>query len=94
MLQTSFTAWALSDFVILYATFKASQEQQAQTQKMVLIAAVLWIFVVAKTIKLTGHFVRYPADIFLLPISIIFGQIHGVIKLVGLLTLSAVRIEL
>lgn len=46
----------------------------------------------AKTVKLMGHFMRYPADVVLLPFSILFGYIHGILKLAGLMTLSEVSL--
>ena len=49
-----------------------------------------WTFLFSKTVKLWGHFFRYPADIVFLPIYIGFGYFHGLIKLYGLMTLSEV----
>ncbi|EHY56476.1 hypothetical protein HRR83_002440 [Exophiala dermatitidis] len=42
----------------------------------------------SKFIKLVTHFVRYPVDIFLWPVSVLFGWFHGVIKLYAVLTLN------
>lgn len=72
--------------MITQATKDLPQEQRG----WVLIAFGLWIFIFAKTVKLMGHFIRYPADILLLPLSILFGYLHGIIKLIGLCTLSEV----
>ena len=44
----------------------------------------------SKTVKLWGHFFRYPADVLFIPIYISFGYFHGLIKLWGLFTLSEV----
>jgi hypothetical protein len=52
----------------------------------------IWI-VFTKFVKLLGHFIRYPSDIILLPISIVFGYFHGFIKLYALLTLNVVSPE-
>jgi len=41
----------------------------------------------SKMIKLGGHFIRYPVDICLLPISILFGYFHSIIKLYAAMTL-------
>lgn len=49
-----------------------------------------WMFV-SKFIKLLGHYIRYPADFLLLPISIIFGYLHGLIKIYAMLSLNVVR---
>ncbi|ETN46808.1 uncharacterized protein HMPREF1541_00997 [Cyphellophora europaea CBS 101466] len=42
----------------------------------------------SKFIKLITHFVRYPVDVLLWPVSILFGWIHGAIKMYALATLS------
>lgn len=49
----------------------------------------LWIFT-SKWIKLLGHYLRYPVDVFLLPVSIIFGYLHGAIKMYAVMTLNVV----
>jgi hypothetical protein len=45
----------------------------------------------SKFIKLVTHFVRYPVDIFLWPVSILFGWFHGVIKVYAFCSLNEVR---
>jgi hypothetical protein len=45
---------------------------------------------ISKFIKLLGHYVRYPVDILLLPVSILFGYFHGGIKMYAVLTLNVV----
>lgn len=45
---------------------------------------------VSKFIKLTGHYIRYPVDVLLLPVSILFGYLHGIIKIYAVLTLNVV----
>ena len=37
-----------------------------------------------------GHYIRYPVDVLLLPISILFGYFHGVIKMYAVMTLNVV----
>lgn len=49
-----------------------------------------WMFV-TKFIKLLGHYIRYPVDFLLLPISILFGYLHGLIKVYAMLSLNVVR---
>lgn len=44
----------------------------------------------SKFIKLLGHYVRYPVDFIMLPISILFGYFHGAIKIYAVLTLNVV----
>lgn len=48
------------------------------------------MFAFTKVVKLIGLFVRNPSDIMFLPVSIIFGYFHGLIKLNALLTLKMV----
>lgn len=49
----------------------------------------LWMFI-SKFIKLLGHYIRYPVDVLLLPVSILFGYFHGIIKIYAVLTLNVV----
>jgi len=88
--QTTLTAWAFVDPLLLFFCIRATEGLTTDARTSVLVALGLWIFVFAKSIKLVGHWIRYPADLTLLPVSILFGYIHGLIKLVGLLTLSEV----
>lgn len=80
------------DPLLYFLCYKATVDWSAEPRKIVLIGAAVWIFVFAKSVKLMGHFVRYPVDLFMLPVSIIFGYVHGVIKLIGLITLGEVRL--
>ncbi|TKX19290.1 hypothetical protein C1H76_8475 [Elsinoe australis] len=86
--QTTLTAWAFIDPVLFYLIFRATETWASDYQILVRTFAAIWIFVFAKSVKLMGHFIRYPADLILLPISILFGYLHGIIKLIGLCTLS------
>lgn len=88
--QTTLTAWAFIDPVLFYLIFRATETWASDYQILVRTFAAIWIFVFAKSVKLMGHFIRYPADLILLPISILFGYLHGIIKLIGLCTLSEV----
>lgn len=49
----------------------------------------LWMFT-SKWIKLLGHYIRYPVDVFLLPVSILFGYFHGAVKMYAVMTLNVV----
>jgi hypothetical protein len=44
----------------------------------------------SKIIKLVGLFMREPADLIFLPVSVLFGYFHGFIKLYAMLTLRMV----
>lgn len=52
---------------------------------------LLWMFI-SKFIKLLGHYIRYPADVVLLPVSVLFGYFHGLIKLYAACTLNVVSL--
>ncbi|KAF2148334.1 glycosyltransferase family 2 protein [Myriangium duriaei CBS 260.36] len=85
--QTTLTAWAMVDPILFSLIWRATNDWPSEDRTRVLMAAGFWIFGFAKTVKLLGHFVRYPADLTMLPISVLFGYVHGVIKLIGLFTL-------
>lgn len=53
-------------------------------------AQFIYMFAFTKVVKLIGLFRRNPSDIIFLPVSIIFGYFHGLIKLYALLTLNMV----
>lgn len=48
------------------------------------------MFAFTKVVKLMGLFLRNPSDIIFLPVSIVFGYFHGLIKLYALFTLQVV----
>lgn len=60
--------------------------ENAQTTFWYLLAWMTF----SKFIKLITHFARYPVDILLWPVSILFGWFHGAIKMYALATLSEV----
>lgn len=49
------------------------------------------MFGFTKVVKLMGLFMRNPSDVMFLPVSILFGYFHGLIKLHALFTLNMVR---
>jgi hypothetical protein len=51
---------------------------------------VIFLFAFTKVVKLVGLFRRQPSDIIYLPVSIMFGYFHGLIKLYALFTLNMV----
>lgn len=65
-------------------------DDQATLARQALLSWMLF----SKFIKLVTHFVRYPVDIFLWPISILFGWCHGIIKFYAMVTLNEVRASL
>ena len=46
----------------------------------------------SKVAKLLGHYIRHPVDFLLLPISILFGYLHGLIKARAMLSLNVVSL--
>ena len=63
-------------------------------QRQVAIWSLMGWMVFSKFIKLITHFVRYPVDVFLWPVSVLFGWFHGAIKLYAMVTLSEVCISI
>jgi hypothetical protein len=59
---------------------------EAQTAYYMMLAWMTF----SKFIKLITHFVRYPVDILLWPVSVLFGWFHGLIKMYAMATLSVV----
>lgn len=91
MLQTTITAWALPcDLFIFFAWYQSALNWSADHRRYLCIALLCWTFIFSKTVKLWGHFFRYPVDVLFVPVYIAFGYFHGLIKLWGLFTLSEV----
>jgi hypothetical protein len=63
-------------------------------QRALIIFLVAWTYLFSKTVKLWGHFFRYPSDVKFIPVYIAFGYFHGLIKLWGLFTLSEVSLHM
>lgn len=53
-------------------------------------AQFVFMFAFTKVVKLMGLLRRNPSDVVFLPISIVFGYLHGLIKLYALFTLNMV----
>lgn len=91
MLQTTLTAWALPyDILIFTSWYQASTEWSSDSRWYLFTFLILWTYGFSKTVKLWGHFFRYPADVVYMPLYIAFGYFHGLIKLYGAFTLSEV----
>ena len=58
--------------------------------RLMSFSALLTWMLITKFIKLMGHYIRYPIDFLLLPISILFGYLHGAIKARAMFTLNVV----
>lgn len=71
---------------ILFVVVKATENWTPELRFYALLAQVLWMSV-TKVVKLIGLFSREPSDLIYLPVSILFGYFHGLIKLYALFTL-------
>lgn len=78
------------DPFIIFALYKATAAWDPSTRWAVVYAQIFFVFAITKTVKLWGLFKRNPSDILYLPLSILFGYFHGLIKLYALLTLNMV----
>lgn len=54
-----------------------------------LVTLLSWMLM-SKFLKLLGHYIRHPVDFLLLPVSIIFGYLHGLIKAKAMISLNVV----
>lgn len=79
----------LGDLLLVLLCHKAtaSWDENSHTLAMQILGG--WMFI-SKFIKLLGHYIRYPVDVLLLPVSILFGYFHGGIKIYAVLTLNVV----
>lgn len=87
----TFTSLAfVMDPLIMYALWEGSANWNPTARLYTWWANFVFVFVFTKTVKLWGLFKRNPTDILFLPLSIIFGYFHGLIKLYALFTLNMV----
>lgn len=90
MHQTTLLQWAfLWDCLLLYLYLTSTEVWSPESQLLGLTALLSWMLM-SKFVKLLGHYIRYPVDLLLLPISIIFGYLHGLIKAKAMLSLNVV----
>jgi len=74
---------------LVWLCYKATVSWGDALHDRAMTALYLWIFS-SKVLKLLGHYIRYPVDVFLIPVSILFGYFHGVIKIYAVMTLNVV----
>lgn len=75
---------------MFYLFYVASRQWPHDDRRALFAFLASWTFLFSKTVKLWGHFMRYPSDVLYIPIYIVFGYCHGIIKFWGLATLSKV----
>lgn len=89
--QTTLLQWSfLWDCLLLYV-YLDSTADWAEASRGYGLSALLGWMVLSKFVKLLGHYIRYPVDFALLPVSIVFGYLHGLIKAKAMLSLNVVR---
>lgn len=81
----------LGDLALIYLCNKATENWDPDSHRLAMRALFTWMFI-SKFIKLLGHYIRYPIDILLLPVSILFGYFHGAIKMYAAITLNVVSL--
>lgn len=102
--QTTLTQWAFALDGLLfaclyfalveagfYAVDDARQPAAAHWQRSLVWALFVAHWVFSKTIKLVPHLLRNPGDVRFIPVSILFGYFHNLIKLYGCITVTEVR---
>ncbi|KAL2368120.1 hypothetical protein RJ035_002610 [Blastomyces gilchristii] len=77
----------IGDLALVVFCYYGTKEWSEESRMFALQSLVAWMFV-SKFIKLLGHYIRYPVDFLLLPVSILFGYFHGLIKLYAAFTLN------
>ncbi|ODH50513.1 hypothetical protein GX48_03331 [Paracoccidioides brasiliensis] len=81
----------VGDLALVVFCYYGTKDWDECSRMFTLKALALWMFV-SKFIKLLGHYIRNPADFLLLPVSILFGYFHGLIKLYAAFTLDVLTI--
>ncbi|KAI9725664.1 MAG: hypothetical protein M1828_002949 [Chrysothrix sp. TS-e1954] len=85
---TTLTAWAaLSDFLLFFTLYEGTTGLSINWRRT-LLGVLALLVCVTKWIKLVGHYRRFPADILMFPLSILFGYAHGIIKIYAMCTLN------
>ncbi len=80
------------DPLLLVSCWRATQDWDPSNRRYAFWAQFVFMFAFTKVVKLMGLFLRNPSDIMFLPISIVFGYFHGLIKLYALFTLRMVSV--
>lgn len=78
---------------LLYQSIKSTPtDALVVTPSTAFLIFFMWLLF-TKTVKLLPYFFRYPSDIKFLPVSILFGYLHGFLKAYTLLTVHKVRLR-
>ncbi|CAM1504490.1 Fc.00g020810.m01.CDS01 [Cosmosporella sp. VM-42] len=85
----TFTSLAFAmDPLLLASCWWATADWELQNRKYAFWAQFIYMFAFTKVVKLMGLFLRNPSDFIFLPVSIIFGYFHGLVKIYALVTLN------
>lgn len=79
----------VGDVALIWLLWVGTSEWPVEQAAFAIRALLVWMLF-SKFIKLVTHFVRYPVDILLWPVSILFGWFHGIIKVYAMVTLNEV----
>lgn len=87
---TTVSHWAfIWDLLLIYLYLDVARSWQSDSRDLGLAMLAGWM-ISSKFLKLLGHYIRYPGDFLLLPVSIVFGYFHGFIKGYAMLSLNVV----
>jgi hypothetical protein len=97
--QTTVTQWAFLLDCSLFVCFLWSLSEAGyydvpranDRQWALLWALFLGHYAFTKTVKLVPHLLRNPGDVRFVPVSVLFGYFHNLIKLYGCITVTEVR---
>ncbi|KAF5009469.1 hypothetical protein FDECE_4314 [Fusarium decemcellulare] len=85
----TFTSLAfVFDPLLLMSCWWATADLDIQNRRYVFWSQFVFMFAFTKVVKLMGLFLRNPSDVIFLPVSIVFGYFHGLVKLYALVTLN------
>lgn len=79
----------IGDVLLWFLLLQGIGDWPAEQAKVAIYAFAAWM-TFSKFIKLITHFARYPVDLLLWPVSILFGWFHGAIKIYAMCTLNEV----
>lgn len=82
----------VGDIALVVFLTKGTESWDETSRTYAIRGLYTWMFI-SKFIKLLGHYIRYPVDFILLPVSILFGYLHGLIKVYAAWTLNVVSFE-
>ncbi|KAI9733370.1 MAG: hypothetical protein M1834_003454 [Cirrosporium novae-zelandiae] len=79
-----FTHSLIHDLLMFFLLYTSIED--ANDRRRYIHLFLFWLLI-TKVTKLLPHFARHPSDIFMIPVTIVFGYLHGLIKYYALFTL-------